>query len=364
MAIGIFSKIKQLVQKVRKGLQWANDNVYKPFIKPFAKPILGVQGPVGQTIGKGLDAASSFLDYGYGKSNDGSPQNDETTQSFSYYTIKPKSCGTYISMREIDEIIGNQTAVPYTIPIRFRVSIPLDDFLIFSAFTDYPNGIFSGCTAELITGLHAELLTDSGLKNLVTANMARYKATDACLNRVRQFYSQRPFVVAAQRVEVWPFPTSATLTGIQTSQNIPLSHVTDFCLLFPKDARATTCIENPCYQNMQVTTCGRNFPDMSMNTFDQQFFQLQLNASILDPIFEANDEFEHILTTPRNTATRRLNCHNDLTSFLITFQCERNSNGALTFDGLDIQNQNTSFKLGRAPIYQGATDSYYNVDTS
>ncbi|KAA6365354.1 MAG: hypothetical protein EZS28_039119, partial [Streblomastix strix] len=118
--------------------------------------------------------------------------------------------------------------------------------------------------------------------------------------------------------------TSATLTGIRTSQNIPLSHVTDFCLLFPKDARATTCFENPCYQNMQITTCGRNFPDMPMNTHDQQFFQLQLNASNLD----------------------------------------LNSNGALTFDGLDTQNQNTSVELRGAPIYQGATDSYYNVDIS
>ncbi|KAA6355417.1 MAG: hypothetical protein EZS28_049056, partial [Streblomastix strix] len=351
-------------------------------------------------------------------------------------------------MREIEELIGNQTAVPYTIPIRFRVSIPLDDLLIFSAFTDYPNGLFGdlkikfkinphafvfcqvnpiismakyyamnkdellgssqqklmdidlmfrnwsltfqytkqftqlGCTADLISGLHAEPLTESGLKNLicdikpvtisiknyviteVTANMAGYKATDACLNRVRQFYSQRPFVVPAQRVEVWPFPTSATLTGIRTSQNIPLSHVTDFCLLFPKDARATTCFENPCYQNMQITTCGRNFPDMPMNTLDQQFFQLQLNASNLDLLFEATDEFEDALTTPRNTATRRLNPHTDLTSFLITLQCERNSNGALTFDGLDTQNQNTSVELRGAPIYQGATDSYYNVDTS
>ncbi|KAA6358306.1 MAG: hypothetical protein EZS28_046167 [Streblomastix strix] len=65
MTVGIFSKIKQLVQKVGKGLQWANGNVYKPFIKPFAKPILGALGPIGQTIGKGLDDVSSFLDYGY-----------------------------------------------------------------------------------------------------------------------------------------------------------------------------------------------------------------------------------------------------------------------------------------------------------
>ncbi|KAA6402151.1 MAG: hypothetical protein EZS28_002325 [Streblomastix strix] len=351
---------------IRKGLQWSNDNIYKPFIKPFAKPILGALGPVGQIIGKG-------------KTIYGSLQNDSTTESFIFNTIKQKSeknnrqyihflyeniqkfdteaCGTYINMREIEELIGNRTAVPYIIPIRFRFSIPLDDLLIFSAFTDYLYGlfgylkiIFKGCTTDLITGLHAEPLIESGLKNLVhnikpvtmsiknyiitevIANMAGYKATDACLNRVRQFYSQHPFVVSAQCVEVLPFPTSATLTGIRTSQNIPLSHVTDFCLLFPKDARQTMCFENLCYQNMQLSTCGRNFQDMTMNTLDQQFFQIQLNASNLDLIFEATDEFKDALTAPRNTATRRLNPHTDLTSFLITLQCERNSNGTLTFD--------------------------------
>ncbi|KAA6382321.1 MAG: hypothetical protein EZS28_022151 [Streblomastix strix] len=239
-----------------------------------------------------------------------------------------------------------------------------------------------GCTADLFTGLHAEQLTESSLKNLlcdikpvtmsikndviteVTANMAGYKATDSCLNRVRQFCNQRPFVVPAQRVEVWLFPKSATLTGIRTSQNIPLSQETDFCLLFPKVARVKTCFENPCYQNMQITTCGLNFPDMSMNTLDQQFFQLQLNASKLDLLFEATDEYEDALTTSSNTATRRPNPHTDLTSFLITLQYERKSNGALTFDGLDAQNQNTPIELRGAPIYQEATDSYYNVDTS
>ncbi|KAA6321522.1 MAG: hypothetical protein EZS28_054546, partial [Streblomastix strix] len=192
--------------------------------------------------------------------------------------------------------------------------------------------------------------------------MSGYKATDDCLQRVREFYGNRPFVVPSQRVEALTFPTCATTTGIRTSQNIPLSHVTDLCLLFPKDARATTCYENPCYHNMQVTTCGRNFPDMPMNTLDQQFFQMQLNASNLDLLFEATDEFEDALTTPRNTASRRLNPHTDLTSFMITLQCERNSNGALTFDGLDTNNQNVSVELRGGPIYQGETDCYYNVD--
>ncbi|KAA6403108.1 MAG: hypothetical protein EZS28_001367 [Streblomastix strix] len=252
----------------------------------------------------GSNLVREYTIYHRGETIDGNLQSNATAESFIYNTIKPKRC-----------------------------------------------------SADLITGLHAEPLTESGLKNLicdikpvtisiknyviteVTANMAGYKATDACLNRVRQFYSQRPFVVPAQRVEVWPFPTSATLTGIRTSQNIPLSHVTDFCPLFPKDARATTCFENPCYQYMQVTTCGSNFPDMPMNTIDQQFIQLQLNASILDLLFETTDEFDDVLTTPRNTATRKLNPHTDLTKL------------------------NTSVELRGASIYQGATDSYYNVDT-
>ncbi|KAA6399774.1 MAG: hypothetical protein EZS28_004700 [Streblomastix strix] len=192
--------------------------------------------------------------------------------------------------------------------------------------------------------------------------MSGYKATDDSLEGVRDFFANRLFVVPAQRVEAWSFPTRTTTTGIRTSQNIPLSHVIDLCLLFPKDARATVCYQNPCQHNMQVTTCGRNFPNMPMNILDLQFFQMQLNASNLDLLIDATVEFEDALKIIRNTALRRLNPHTDLTSFMITLQQERNSNCALTFDGLDTQNQNVSVEFRGAPIYQGETDCYYNVD--
>ncbi|KAA6387497.1 MAG: hypothetical protein EZS28_016975 [Streblomastix strix] len=416
----------------------------------------------------GSNLIRKYTIYHKGKTIDGNLQNDSTTEQFIYNTIKPRSekndrkhihslnenihkydtsaCGTYVTIRKIEEAIKNQVSIPYTMLIRFRLSIPLDDVLVFSGFTDYPNSLFGdlkikfkinpnafvfaqvnliismakyyamnktdliasgpdkqknidllfrnwsleyqytkqftqmGCTADLIIKINIEQITDSGLKNLmcsispvilsirnyvvteVTANMSGYKATDDCLQKVREFYANRLFVVPSQRVEAWSFQTSATTTGIRTSQNIPLSHVTYLCLLIPKDARVTICYENPCYHNMQVTTCGRNFPDMPMNTLDQQFFQMQLNASNLDLLFEATDEFEDALTIPRNTASRRLNPHTDLTSFMITLQCERNSNGVLTFDGLDTNNQNVSVELRGAPNYQGDTDCYYNVD--
>ncbi|KAA6349401.1 MAG: hypothetical protein EZS28_051935, partial [Streblomastix strix] len=239
-----------------------------------------------------------------------------------------------------------------------------------------------GCTADLVTGIRAEELTLSGLKNLVcdikpvtisvrnyiieavTANMCGYKASESCLNRVHQFYSNRPFVVPAQRIESWVFPSAASSDGIKTTQNIPLSHVTDMCLLFPKDARHVTCYENPCYFDMQINTMNRNFPDFPMNTLNEQFFTMQLQANNLDKIFEACDEYEDSLATPSASKTRRYNPVSDYTSFFITIQCERNSNGALTFDGLDTQNQNTSIELKGHPIFTGEVDTYYNVDTN
>ncbi|KAA6382361.1 MAG: hypothetical protein EZS28_022113 [Streblomastix strix] len=411
-----------------------------------------------------------YVLYHRGRTIDGSLQNDATTESFIYNTIKPKSeknnnrfvhflyenvrkddiscCGRYLSIKKISDVLAPQTAVPYAMPVGFTVSIPLDDLLIFSAFSEYPNSLFGdlkikfkinpsafvfcqvdpvismaryytinkdellssgqdklkdidlffrnwsltfqyinmytqiGCTADLITGIRAEELTPSGLKNLVcdikpatvsvrnyiivavTANMCGYKASESCHNRVRQFYSNRPFVVPAQRIESWVLPSAASSAGIKTTQNIPLYHVTDMCLLLPKDARHITCYENPCYFDMQINTMNRNFPDFPMNTLNEQFFTMQLQANNLDKIFEACDEYEDSLATPRVNKTRRYNPVSDYTSFFITIQCERNSNGALTFDGLDTQNQNTSIELKGHPIFAGEVDTYYNVDTN
>ncbi|KAA6356447.1 MAG: hypothetical protein EZS28_048026, partial [Streblomastix strix] len=42
----------------------------------------------------------------------------------------------------------------------------------------------------------------------------------------------------------------------------------------------------------------------------------QLNASNLDPLFEATDDFEEALTTSRKNASKRLNSLNDLSSIM------------------------------------------------
>ncbi|KAA6362564.1 MAG: hypothetical protein EZS28_041910, partial [Streblomastix strix] len=196
-----------------------------------------------------------YVLYHRGKTIDGSHQNDAITESFIYNTIKPKSeknnnrfvnslyenvhkddisCfGRYLCIKEISEVLAPQTSSPYAMPVDFTISIPLDDLLIFSAFSEYPNSLFGdlkikfkinpsafvfcyadpvlsmakyytiyknellssgqdklkdinlffrnqsltfqytnmytqiGCTADLVTGIRAEELTPSGLKNLV-----------------------------------------------------------------------------------------------------------------------------------------------------------------------------------------------------
>ncbi|KAA6388737.1 MAG: hypothetical protein EZS28_015735 [Streblomastix strix] len=105
-----------------------------------------------------------YILYHRGKTIDGSLQNDATTESFIYNTIKPKSeknnnrfvhslyenvrkddiscCGRYLGIKEISEVLATQTSSPYAMPVGFTVSIPLDDLLIFSAFSENPNSLF------------------------------------------------------------------------------------------------------------------------------------------------------------------------------------------------------------------------------
>ncbi|KAA6361475.1 MAG: hypothetical protein EZS28_042998 [Streblomastix strix] len=311
------------------------DNKFEQFDDSYKDGVVLIVG-----LKSGSNIIREYTVYHHGRTIDGSLQNDATTESFIYITIKPKSeknnrklihslyenihkfdtsvCGIYITMREIEEAIGQQTNAPYLMPVRFRISVHLDDLLIFSAFTDYPNGMFGdlkikfkinpnafvfaqvnptvslvkyytmnkdelfssgqqklmdfdlffhnwslsfqytkqfiqlGCTADLITSIRSEYLTPSGSKNLVcdiapvtvsiknyvvievTANIAGYKAIDACFSRVRDLFSTKAYVVPAQKVEIWPFPTSATLTGVRTSEKYSINTCYRLCVIIPQ----------------------------------------------------------------------------------------------------------------------------------
>ncbi|KAA6352816.1 MAG: hypothetical protein EZS28_051657, partial [Streblomastix strix] len=135
------------------------DNKFEKFDDPYKEGPFILVG-----LKNSAELIKQYVLYHRGKTIDGSIQNDATTESFIYNTIKPKSeknnnrfvhslyenvhkddisCyGRYLSIKEISEVLAPQTSSPYAIPVSFTVSIPLDDFLIFSAFSEYPNSLF------------------------------------------------------------------------------------------------------------------------------------------------------------------------------------------------------------------------------
>ncbi|KAA6394213.1 MAG: hypothetical protein EZS28_010262 [Streblomastix strix] len=64
-------------------------------------------------------------------------------------------CGRYISIKAISDALAPQTAVPYSMPVNFTTSIPLDDLLIFSAFSEYPNFLLGDLKIKFKINPHA-----------------------------------------------------------------------------------------------------------------------------------------------------------------------------------------------------------------
>ncbi len=195
-----------------------------------------------------------------------------------------------------------------------------------------------------------------------SATLCGYRVEAQAFDRLREYFLDKPFVIPSQRVETKTFQTAATSSGFQQCQtNIPLNHVTDLVLLFPKTSRQITCFENPMYTGLQLSVGNRNFPEKPLNLMDQQFFQMMLNASDLDALFECTDEYEDSLTVPRADAETIHIPQKDLTSFAVTLQAERSGGPGIYFDGLHSNGENQAIELRGSPIYSGETDTYYNV---
>lgn len=47
-------------------------------------------------------------------------------------------------------------------------------------------------------------------------------------------------MVPALHIKTWAFSRRAALIGLKTNKNIPLSHITDICLIVSKDPKYTT----------------------------------------------------------------------------------------------------------------------------
>jgi hypothetical protein len=69
------------------------------------------------------------------------------------------------------------------------------------------------------------------------ANCSGFQYNDACRADLREFFTKNPFVANCQKIIYNPFNTGATKNGFSgTTCNLALNMVTDFLLLFPRNA--------------------------------------------------------------------------------------------------------------------------------
>ena len=176
-------------------------------------------------------------------------------------------------------------------------------------------------------------------------------------------FSSQPFAVCAQKVIVQQFPSGPTPSGLNTSMNVRLNHVTDIEILHPTDSRQRTVFRNIMHDNYQIQIGNKRFPDQLTSTISPQFHEQQIQNSDFDSVFKANDEYEHSLTDAmieekEDGTVRVLKPWTDNTSFVPIFSVERaGSGGELWFDGLDAINEKV--EITSRPIYQGKADLYY-----
>ena len=170
--------------------------------------------------------------------------------------------------------------------------------------------------------------------------------------------------VPAQYLSFDSFPDSANLNGIQTSLRSTLSNVTNLSVVFPRHPNDITVMQNPMYQNLQLRIDNKNYPDRALSTLGAEFLQMQVIASDLDGPIQCTQEFEDAYTQTKNDVSngkRYANTLRDDTRFIWNVQLERNGGGYF-FDGYESKGRNVAIELVGNPIYQGANDTYYNVD--
>ena len=196
-----------------------------------------------------------------------------------------------------------------------------------------------------------------------------YNVTSECKRQlVSLFTPSNPYIIPAQQIDVKQFANSIQSDGHYDSDfTYALHNVTDFVIVFPDGPTNVTTFKNPMATNVQLRVDGKLYPSQSFeSTYDHRFYTAMMNASDLQNFFDADDEYRNSLLTERKLSDSLF--PHDVTSFIMTMQAERNSNGFF-FDGLETGNQNVNISLrfnskfaSAAPQIWFTRDTYWTVD--
>ena len=178
-----------------------------------------------------------------------------------------------------------------------------------------------------------------------------YNVTQECKKQlVSLFTPKMPYVIPAQMIDVKYFSNKIGTGPYDCDFTYALHNVTDFVIVFPKNAINCTTFMNPMAEMMQLRVDGKLYPNQAFeSTYDHRFFTTMMNASDYQNFYEADDEYKNSFLIGRRTwvnqgAVTEDLCPTDMTSFIMTMQAERNS-GGFFFDGLETGNQSVSISL-------------------
>ena len=194
------------------------------------------------------------------------------------------------------------------------------------------------------------------------SNMNGYKVIESTKQTIHEVFS-KGVIIPSQQLDYATFPIPPSAIGINSTNNLPLSNLSCMSIMFPRHDQDYTVFENPCYNNLQLTINGRNFPDEVVDTTDARFLHYQLTASDLDGTIQCTQEYEDSIIMAKNDAdgNRFKNCLSDNTAFMWNVQTERGGAG-FCFDGFDSDGLNVPIQIRGQPIYTGKNDTYYNVN--
>ena len=174
-----------------------------------------------------------------------------------------------------------------------------------------------------------------------------YNVTQECKrNLAALFTPEHPMIIPAQHLDVKQMPKQNQGGQYDADFTYALHNVTDFIVVWPTTNSDTTCFYNPKVELLQLRVDGKLFPTNKFDaTNDYRFYQMMMNASDLDNYYEADKSYSDSLLADMPATWKTEHCiPHDISTFLCTFQVERNTAG-YCFDGIETGNQTVNIAL-------------------
>ena len=249
--------------------------------------------------------------------------------------------------------------IPYTLPQNIKFT---RKFVQINNAATAPIS-FDGSGGEAVIASGPVTLYCSHMQiNDFSSHMAGFGVCEQSMKQIMETLSHG-IHIPAQYLTYDSFPDACGVHGIKSALRATLSNVSTATIVFPKHSNDMTVMENPMYKDLQLRIDNKNFPDKTISTVGAEFLQMQLIASDLDGPIQCTQEFEDSYTQSKNDAdgVRYKNTLRDDTRFLWNLQLERNGGGYF-FDGYESHGRNIPIEIVGNPMYQGAADTYYNVN--